>query len=1144
MPDGFPGVLIFEREVDESALRQLSFVADPSRNRVLLQMLPHERHIFKLNRMECNIVYGVGTGTSELAGLTSQIVHGMRFLEKQRQGGMDSSKVNQVLLAAVCTLGLIRLAGGSPSSVGGGYLPIVVVDSQCGSTRLLKYESYRDAQAKLARTLRSIGEGREFQSLPSQIAVLAAFYLQYGGHEELSSLYGKLERLITRTPPSELREQALPLLTYLGEIGTELGHYAEAQGYLSQARYLSQNYPDPCWEAHIDLALAHLAVAQGYYTRAQDWLDESRFLLEISDRADSVTLAHTLNLQGLIDTYKLDYLSAEYHLLEARRLLGISLGYWHPFVASTITNMARLRYCQANLVEAERLYEEALAIFDRTSPAMNTHRLEAMLGFARVLVASQRFDQAHVVLKDALGRGEVGLGPNHPGIGMVLAELGSLNYELRSNNHTKYIRMAIDNLERAIAILNKPFSPQHPALLRAIAALATVYRYIHDYSRAESLCASAIASCETEAETASPAIVSILMTLANCYRDERRYGEAMPMYEKAIAMQKALGSLGPDATMNLLDLSRFHRMRGDVRAAWDAALETLELGWQTVADQILLMPEREALKYREVQLACVDRLLTTYFDLPEREEHATLEVADAVLQSKGGVTDLLAQRHALRGTTDYATAVVDSLSLIHQQISVLYTSEIPSSKDLETMLKNLRKRKERLERRLASLIADHADAAQVLDTSVAKVLSALRRFPMRTTVVEYFKYQYWVEPNGYFFRYLALVLTSDSEVRIVQLGDAADIDFAVRLYCHHMRKLADSRSGPTLEDMEYYTRLGRRLYEILVEPIEGHLEGSDLVIICSDAEISRISFAGLIAGDGKYLIEHYPVHYIAAARDLLALGKNPKRGKGLLAIGAPDYDALPERGALKPELDLLEHGQTSIPCKERFNIVVPPLPESRREVEAVAHRWREVTGEPAYIYVGKDATEERVKADAPGKRVLHLATHGYHLASCSPGKIYPSADRVSINPDSLNPLVLSGLFLARANLHGRGFENPMIDDGTLTSEEILALDLRGTDLVVLSGCETATGELEDAEGVYGPVRAFRLAGARTIIGAMWPVSDRLAAEVCSAIYSTPPENIAFTLNAVELKVLKELRSHGMIDHPVRWAAFVSSGDWR
>jgi CHAT domain-containing protein len=110
--------------------------------------------------------------------------------------------------------------------------------------------------------------------------------------------------------------------------------------------------------------------------------------------------------------------------------------------------------------------------------------------------------------------------------------------------------------------------------------------------------------------------------------------------------------------------------------------------------------------------------------------------------------------------------------------------------------------------------------------------------------------------------------------------------------------------------------------------------------------------------------------------------------------------------------------------------------------------------------------------------------------------------------------------------------------------EVSAMDLKGTELVVLSACETGLGEVAEGEGVYGLRRAFQMAGARTVVSALWPVSDQATAEMMSSLYARDDESLPDAMRRVQLEKISELRSEGSVDHPFTWGAFIALGDWR
>ncbi len=116
------------------------------------------------------------------------------------------------------------------------------------------------------------------------------------------------------------------------------------------------------------------------------------------------------------------------------------------------------------------------------------------------------------------------------------------------------------------------------------------------------------------------------------------------------------------------------------------------------------------------------------------------------------------------------------------------------------------------------------------------------------------------------------------------------------------------------------------------------------------------------------------------------------------------------------------------------------------------------------------------------------------------------------------------------------------EDGVLTAQEAAGLDLRGTQLVVLSACETGIGNVANGEGVYGLRRAFVLAGAASQLTSLWQVSDAGTKDLMVQYYDRllANEGRSAALRQTQLAFLHSTN----YQHPYYWAAFVPSGDWR
>ena len=100
-----------------------------------------------------------------------------------------------------------------------------------------------------------------------------------------------------------------------------------------------------------------------------------------------------------------------------------------------------------------------------------------------------------------------------------------------------------------------------------------------------------------------------------------------------------------------------------------------------------------------------------------------------------------------------------------------------------------------------------------------------------------------------------------------------------------------------------------------------------------------------------------------------------------------------------------------------------------------------------------------------------------------------------------NPMLRSGLALAGAQSWLDGKELPAgFEDGVLTAQDVAMIDLRATEMVVLSACDTGLGEVLQGEGVFGLRRAFVVAGAKTLVMSLWRVHDLAAVLLMDKFY--------------------------------------------
>jgi CHAT domain-containing protein len=300
-----------------------------------------------------------------------------------------------------------------------------------------------------------------------------------------------------------------------------------------------------------------------------------------------------------------------------------------------------------------------------------------------------------------------------------------------------------------------------------------------------------------------------------------------------------------------------------------------------------------------------------------------------------------------------------------------------------------------------------------------------------------------------------------------------------------------------------------KLYDLLLKPAQGALRGKTSLVIAPDDKLWELPFQALLARDGRYVIEKSAVSYapsLTALREMQAHrgkrqpgGRAETAGYSLLAFGNP---AIGKETIERATLALRDEN-------------LDPLPEAEQEVKALGRLY----GAHSKVYIGAEASEDRLKAEATQARVLHFATHGI-LNNASP---------------MYSHLVLSQVAQGDTN-----------EDGLLEAWELMEMDLRA-DLVVLSACETARGRFGAGEGVIGLTWALFVAGVPSTVVSQWKVESTSARDLMLGFHRRLMASSAgINAKATKAEALRQaalkLMKNPQTSHPFYWAGFVLIGD--
>ena len=871
-------------------------------------------------------------------------------------------------------------------------------------------------------------------------------------------------------------------------------------------------------EAHMYTGILHDIF--GSHQQAIDIFESALAVFDVSDDADPEVVADCLQNLALAQLSLGDYASAEANFRSALEIYRDIGGPYGNGVGSCLTNISVIQYESGDYAGAVLVFLEVLDVYKNTKGERHPEAGTVLENIGLCYMSLHQYELAVEYFERAIDVKTEALGADDPSIAMTRSNLGVVYTDWEK------FELAEPLLVDAVAALESAYGTEDSRLASGVATLGRLYTQTERYDEAERYLQRALDIRKKALGEDHPRVATVLNNLGATYMVQHKYDAALECFNEALAIsEKTLGSEHPDAAGVLENIASVHRLQGDWSESLSVYRRAFNIHRQNLMANGRSLSEDNALSYSLELHDATGRYLSAYLaaDDAAAKANETTHVADALLQAKGQVSDVMFERtRAIVSERDIEVqGLAKALQASHNELSNLFVQGPGSdAASYRTQVDSLTALIRSQEGQLAGKSASFRRWRDAQDVSLTRVREQL---PDKTALVEYVQYQS-VSRDTVLAAYAALIIAHDAEPLVTDLGPASEIDAAVAKYRRHMQFVTEM-GAPTDADLDDYFAVADVLYQKVWGPFADEVAGSDMIVICPDGALSLVAFSALPEDRGRFLLERSSIHYLSAARDLLRSTDKSTASNGLLAIGDPDYDA--GEGAKAGDVSSAEA------CDVSHLLPVSPLPASRTEVERVAATWDASDRGASAVFVGGDATEAALKDNAAGARVVHLATHGYYISTTCGSGAGDTAMR--------NPLLLSGLFLSGANQRRAGGGG---EDGVLTAIEVSSLDLDACELVVLSACETGVGEPEAGEGIYGLRRSFQMAGAATVVSALWSVADQDAARFASELYGAGDEPLVSRLNELQLRTIDELRDSGRPAHPVRWAAFVAQGDWR
>jgi len=967
--------------------------------------------------------------------------------------------------------------------------PAMIESLRAGADEALRLGDAARAE-NLYRQLLAVqekAEGKESLTLVDTLNTLAGLQSQYGHYLQARRLYERSARLV----------------------GKNLGPRNQAAG--ACLAYI----------ADCDLALHRLDACVKEYSSAID-------IFTSSSGPEGPWVAYCLYGLGRVKTEQAKMPEARDLFQRSLRMVEKSLGSDHPQAAIVLNSLGYLEMLAGNYRASHSSYQRALTIQEKTFGGEHPQVASILIGLGQVSRRMGSFEDAVGFFARALSIAKKTYGPGSILEANVLGNLGEIALHLGDARHADELyRQAIESYQKILGPDNQQVYTLRHNLAHALAMAGSYDLALEQYK-------FVLERYQKTLGPGHPWVAQTRCAQALIQTFAGRAEKALPVCRRCIAgLERVLGKDHFRIAENLRCLVLANLRLGNQEMARQAAERTLSLAARNIDPLLDATSDRERL-----ELISSRRVyLNTYLSLFDRKSDGTNAYA-ALLAWKGVVMTTMAAQHAaaLASPDPDLAKLLEKLNTVRRKLAEqMLSMPGPAEKQQQAAagFVDLINRRDELEREIARRSEGIRRNRVMLSAGANDICRQLHK---NEALIDYLAYQRYQPPEAGTASegswkpvYLAFILKPDScrKPERVELGNAESIEQAIGGYIDLVQKNASPKR---------LAAVGRNLRRLIWDPLAERLHERRKVWIVPDSALAGVPFGALPDSDGRFLIEKLTFGYLSAAQELA----RPEQADGsptksVLIAGGIDYGTASEKSAAAGSR---QAGSFS------GLLPVQALPETKTEARNLAALFRKTSPRQALVLLeGGSATEERVKKELSGKRFIHLATHGYF----SPEKQAQPVKTVDLGNMTVEaPLARflasgSGLILAGANDGGQAEG----EDGLLTADEVSSADLRGTELVVLSACESGVGTPIAGEGVLGLRRAFFIAGARAEIMSLWKIPDEPTRRLMESFYrktlATKTEGKAEILRAAKLEMIERLRREHGLANPLLWAGFIVSG---
>lgn len=769
--------------------------------------------------------------------------------------------------------------------------------------------------------------------------------------------------------------------------------------------------------------------------------------------------------------------------------------------AVTIDNLGNLYMTTGRFGEAETCYKEATSIFKQYKNGESYDYATALNNLAILYKESGRYSESIELLKEAIRIYAITLGRNSPLYAITLDNLATV-YNLLGR-----YKEAEPLLKKALNIFEINYGKNNIDYLKTVNNLGVLYLAKNNFNEAEKYFKE---SLEIHKNLYGEKNLDYAITLNNLgllYLEKNDFKNSEDYLLKSIEIAKEItNENNPKISVPLLNLGILYEKKEDYQKAEQCYLKVAEINLNHIYKYFPVLSEKEKLQF--LGTSGYEFNIFNSFLIHHGNEYVYDKMLDVSIAMKGIVLNsAIILREKIKKSkdkelTEIYQKFITTRELISNLNNLPYSERIKSGLNIDSLENSANELEKELSRKSDAFNTE----ISLSNSSWRKIKETLQKDEAAIDIINFNYYNIdWTDTIWY----CAFIIKKDS-----------DFPEFVKLFTESEIKPFIEASPAGNFSYVRNAKKSKELYQKIFKPLEPYLSGINNINLSVSGSLNRISYSVLLTENDELLIEKYNQHFYSNLGELLQRKREENKNifnENFLAVilGGAKYDLdtaeiisvaskyknnLTEDFSVKRSIDFIidENLRSNIP---KWNY----LPGTLEEANLIENIFKQKNYN-VEKYTGSEASED-VLLNLVNKKsitVLHIATHGYFFPQIDEGfkneNILGASAAMTIKT-AKNPLLRSGIILSGANLAWSEGRTVMgANDGILTAYDVSNLDLNNTELVVLSACETGLGDIKNGEGVFGLQRAFKIAGAKSLIMSLWKVPDKQTVELMKLFY--------------------------------------------